>query len=255
MSNRLTGKVAIITGAASGIGAATAERFCREGAAVLVVDRNGDGAAAVAQRLDPSGQLARGVLADVQDEAAAQASVRAALEAWGRLDILVNNAAVTSGMDLLEFTPEEFDRVLGINLKGPLLFCKHSVPAMRSSGGGAIVNVASISATCGIRGQALYAPSKGGLLQMTRQMAVEYAGHNIRVNAVSPGTIETPLLRPHDDDLEKHQRRLESLRAQHPVGRFGQPAEVAAAILFLASDEASFVTGANLAVDGGYAAQ
>ena len=255
MSNRLASKVAIITGAASGIGAATAERFCREGAAVLVVDRNGDGAAAVAQRLDPSGQLARGVLADVQDEAAARACVRAALEAWGRLDILVNNAGVASGMDLLEFTPEEFDRVIGINLKGPLLFCKHSVPAMRSGGGGAIVNVASISASCGIPGQALYAPSKGGLLQMTRQMAVEYAGHNIRVNAVSPGTIETPLLRPPNDDLEKHQRQLEWLRTQHPIGRFGQPDEVAAAILFLASDEASFITGANLAVDGGYAAQ
>jgi len=254
MSNRLASKVAIITGAASGIGAATAERFCREGAAVLVVDRNGDGAAAVAQRLDPSGRRARGVLADVQDEAAARACVRAALEAWGRLDILVNNAGVASGMDLLEFTPEEFDRVIGINLKGPLLFCKHSVPAMRS-GGGAIVNVASISASCGIPGQALYAPSKGGLLQMTRQMAVEYAGHNIRVNAVSPGTIETPLLRPPNDDLEKHQRQLEWLRTQHPIGRFGQPDEVAAAILFLASDEASFITGANLAVDGGYAAQ
>jgi len=166
----------------------------------------------------------------------------------------VNNAAVASGMGLLAFTPDEFDRVLGINLKGPLLFCKHAVPAMRGAGGGAIVNVASISATCGIPNQALYAPAKGGLLQMTRQLAVQYAADHIRVNAVSPGTIETPLLRPPNDDLEGHQRQLDWLRERHPLGRFGQPDEVAAAILFLASDEASFVTGANLAVDGGFAA-
>jgi len=255
MSDRLAGKVAIITGAASGIGAATAESFCREGAAVLVVDWNGEGGAAVAQGLDPTGRRARYLQGDVQDEATAAASIRAALDAWGRLDILVNNAAVVSAVDLLEFTPAEFDRVLGINLKGPLLFCKYSVPAMRAAGGGAIINVASISSTCGIPNQPLYAPSKGGLLQMTRQLAVQYAGDNIRVNAVSPGTIETPLLRPTNDDLEGHHRRLEWLRAQHPLGRFGQPSEVAAAILFLASDEASFITGANLAVDGGYAAQ
>lgn len=255
MNNRLAGKVALITGAASGIGAATAECFWHAGANVLIVDRNGAGAATVAQNLDPTGQRVRQLQADVQDEAAAQACVQTALKAWGRLDVLVNNAAVASGMDLLEFTPAEFDRVLGINLKGPLLFCKYAVPAMRSSGGGAIVNVASISASCGIPHQALYAPSKGGLLQMTRQMAIEYAADKIRVNAVSPGTIETPLLLPPNDDVENHQRRLDWFRAQHPMGRFGQPAEVAVAILFLASDEASFITGANLAVDGGYAAQ
>jgi NAD(P)-dependent dehydrogenase (short-subunit alcohol dehydrogenase family) len=255
MNHRLAGKTAIITGAASGIGAATAERFCQEGAAVLVVDWNGEGAAAVAQRLDPTGQRAGYLPGDVQDEATAAASVQAALARWGRLDIVVNNAAVASAIDLLEFTPEEFDRVLGVNLKGPLLFCKHAVPAMRRSGGGAIVNVASISSTCGIPKQPLYAPSKGGLLQMTRQLAVQYAEDNIRVNAVSPGTIETPLLRPLNDDVAGHERHLAWLRARHPLGRFGQPEEVAAAILFLASDEASFITGANLAVDGGYAAQ
>ncbi len=254
MTDRLAGKVAIVTGAASGIGAATAERFWREGARVLAVDWNGDGAAAVAQRLDPTGRRASHLAGDVQAEATAAGSVRAALEAWGRLDIVVNNAAVASGQDLLEFTAEEFDRVLGINLKGPLLFCKHAVPAMRAGGGGAIVNVASISATCGIPRQPLYAPSKGGLLQMTRQLAVQYAGDNIRINTVAPGTIETPLLLPPNDDLEGHERQLAFLRARHPLGRFGQPEEVAAAILFLASDEASFVTGANLAVDGGYAA-
>ncbi len=254
MCERLAGGVASVTGAASGIGAATAERFRQEGASVLVVDWNGEGAAAVAQGLDPTGQRARHLAGDVQAESTAAGSVRAALEGWGRLDVVVNNAAVASGQDLIDFTSEEFDRVLGINLKGPLLFCKLAVPAMRAGGGGAIVNVASSSATCGIPRQPLYAPSKGGLLQMTRQLAVQYAVDNIRVNAVSPGTIETPLLLPPNDDLEGHARQLAFLRARHPLGRFGQPEEVAAAILFLASDEASFVTGANLAVDGGYAA-
>lgn len=255
MGERLAGKVAIITGGASGIGAATAARFGQEGAAVLVVDWNGDGAAQVARELAAAGARAAHRQGDVQVEATAAASVRAALDAWGRLDIVVNNAAVPSGQDLLEFTDAEFDRVLGINLKGPLFFCKHAVPAMRAAGGGAIVNVASISSTCGIPGQALYAPSKGGIAQMTRQLALEYAADRIRVNAVAPGTIETPMLAPVTADVEGHNRLLEWLRERHPLGRFGQPEEVAAAILFLASDEASFVTGANLAVDGGYAAQ
>lgn len=255
MSERLAGKVAIITGGASGIGASTAAHFCREGAAVLIVDRNGPGAAEVAHALAAGGARVDHRQGDVQDEATAATAVRAALDNWGRLDIVVNNAGVGSGQDLLEFTPEEFDRVLGVNLKGPLFFCKHAVPALRAAGGGAIVNVASISSTCGIINQPLYAPAKGGILQMTRQLALQFATEGIRVNAVSPGTIETPMLAPPTADVEGHARQLEWLRVRHPLGRFGRPEEVAAAILFLASDEASFITGANLAVDGGYAAQ
>jgi NAD(P)-dependent dehydrogenase (short-subunit alcohol dehydrogenase family) len=254
MGDRLTGKAAIITGGASGIGAATVRRFRSEGAAVLIVDRQGEDAAALAHSLDPSGRQVRAVTADVQDEAAVRACVSAALDAWGRLDIVVNNAGVPSRMSLEELTPEEIDRVIGVNLKGPLLLCKHALPALERTGG-AIVNVASISATCGIPGQFIYAPSKGALAQMTRQLAVEYASRGIRVNAVSPGTIDTPMLHSGGGDPERHQRTLEFLRARHPIGRFGQPEEVAAAILFLASDDASFITGANLAVDGGYAAQ
>jgi NAD(P)-dependent dehydrogenase (short-subunit alcohol dehydrogenase family) len=255
MGDRLTGKAAIITGAASGIGAATAKRFHAEGASVLIVDRTGEDAAALARSLDPSGRQVRAVTADVQDEAALRGCVAAAVESWGRLDIVVNNAGVPSRMPLEELTPEEIDRVIGTNLKGPLLLCKHAVPVMQRGGGGAIVNVASISSTCGIPGQFIYAPSKGAIAQMTRQLAVEYASHNIRVNAVAPGTIDTPMLRQRVADVERQKRSLDWLLARHPIGRFGQPEEVANAILFLASDEASFITGANLAVDGGYAAQ
>jgi NAD(P)-dependent dehydrogenase (short-subunit alcohol dehydrogenase family) len=254
MRDRLKGKIAIITGAASGIGAATAERFIREGANVVMLDRDGARLLAVAQRIDPDGKRSRRVRASVENESAAQECVRIAQEVWGRLDILVNNAAVDSDADLLEITSDEFDRVIGANLRGPIFLCKHAVPAMLASGG-AIINIASISATCGIPGQPVYALSKAGLLQLTRQLACEYAERGIRVNAVSPGTIETPMLRRPKPDLEKQEQFIEWLRMRHPMRRFGQPEEVANAILFLASDEASFITGANLAVDGGYTAE
>jgi len=250
MSNRLQDKIAIITGAASGIGAATAIRFVAEGAKVLLVDTNITGLADVLQTI-ANDDHAQSKVADVQDESAVQACVQQAVDAWGRVDIVVNNAGIGSNISLLDFTREEFDRIFGVNLRGPLLFCKHAIPAMAN--GGAIVNVASISSTSGIPGQALYAPSKGGILQMTRQLAIEYAQQNIRVNAVAPGTIETPMLQ--GDDPERMKRVLDWLMNMHPVGRFGKPEEVANAILFLASDEASFITGANLAVDGGYTAQ
>ena len=250
MSQRLQDKIAIITGAASGIGAATAIRFVEEGAKVLLVDTNGDGLANVSKQISNDNQV-RSIVADVQDETAVEACVRTAVDTWGRVDIVINNAGVGSNISLFDFTKQEFDRILGVNLRGPLLFCKHAIPAMTN--GGAIVNVASISSTSGIPGQALYAPSKGGILQMTRQLAIEYATQNIRVNAVAPGTIETPMLEGRDP--ERMKKVLEWLLEKHPVGRFGKPEEVANAILFLASDEASFITGANLAVDGGYTAQ
>lgn len=245
---RLAGKVAIVTGAASGIGAATAERFGREGAFVLAVDRDD---------FPPSDLTKNAFCAmkvDVSDEAAVAGMVQAALDRWGRLDILVNNAGVATGANVLNMTSEEFDRVIGINLKGPMLGCKYAIPAMLKTGGGAIVNVASISSTSGIPGQAIYAPSKAGVLQLTRQLAVEFSSSGIRVNAVSPGTIETAMI----DALVKDPARrpkYDWLKARHPIGRFGRVEEVANAILFLASDEASFVTGANLAVDGGFTAQ
>lgn len=250
MSLRLQDKIAIITGAASGIGAATAIRFVKEGAKVLLVDTNSDMLADVLKTID-NDTFAQSIVADVQDEESVASCVHKAVDAWGRVDIVVNNAGIGSSMPLLEFTKEEFDRIFGVNLRGPLLFCKHAIPAMTN--GGAIVNIASISSTSGIPDQALYAPSKGGILQMTRQLAIEYAQKNIRVNAVAPGTIETPMLQ--GGDPERMKRVLSWLMNMHPVGRFGKPEEVANAILFLASDEASFITGANLAVDGGYTAQ
>lgn len=250
MSQRLDNKIAIITGAASGIGAATAIRFVEEGAKVLLVDVNGKGLDEVLRQINDANS-AKSVIADVQDEMAVEACVKTALDTWGGVDILINNAGVGNNMSLLDVTKQEFDRILGVNLRGPLLFCKHAIPNMVQ--GGAIVNVASISSTSGIPGQPIYAPSKAGILQLTRQLAIEYAQQNIRVNAVAPGTIETPMLQ--GKDPERMKGILDWLLKMHPVGRFGKPEEVANAILFLASDEASFITGANLAVDGGYTAQ
>ena len=255
MAERLKGKVAIITGAGSGIGAATAELFAREGAAVLVVDRAADGAEATTARIQDAGGEARTSVADVQEEARVAGMVAMALAAWGRIDILVNNAGVGGGGNILAVTTEQVERILGTNLLGPLLCCKHALPAMLERGGGAIVNVASISASSGIPNQAIYAPSKAAILQLTRQLAVEYAARNIRVNAVSPGTIETAMLRRTPGSTEPLSPGLQWLLDRHPIGRFGRAAEVAAAILFLTSDEASFITGADLAVDGGYTAQ
>ncbi len=255
MGERLQNKVAIVTGAASGIGAATAERFAHEGAKVLAADRNAEGVQATVERIAAAGGEALGLHVSVQNEADVAAMIGTGLDAWGRIDILVNNAGVASGQSLHELTSDEFDRVLGINLKGPLLCCKHVLPVMLDQASGAIVNVASISATCGIPNQSIYAPSKSGLLQLTRQLAVEFADRNIRVNAVSPGTIETPLIGGPVHNPTHLTGALKWLWERHPISRFGKPIEVANAILFLASDEASFITGANLAVDGGYTAQ
>ncbi len=193
MGERLKGKTAIITGAGSGIGAAAAELFVAEGAAVLVVDRSEGEALAAARRISPDGELAQALCADVSDEGDIEAMIGAALRTWGHIDSLINSVGVRGDVDLQSFTAEEFDRVFGTNLKGPLLCCKHVVPAMLDRGRGSIINVTSISSTCGITGQQLYAPSKGGLLQSTRQRAIEFAGRGVHVNAISPGTIETPL--------------------------------------------------------------
>jgi NAD(P)-dependent dehydrogenase (short-subunit alcohol dehydrogenase family) len=255
MAGRLAGKIAIVTGAGGGIGEATALRFGEEGARLLVCDLPSAELEAVAGRVRAAGGEAAALPADVSDEAQVQALVQHALTGWGRLDVLVNNAGIAGGADVVSTTLEDWDRILAVNLKGPFLCCKYAVPAMLRGGGGSIVNVASISSTCGIPGQAAYGPSKGGLLQLTRQLAIEYAQQNIRVNAVAPGTIDTPMLRKVLASLENPNTLMDFLMQNHPVGRVGQPVEVANAIVFLASDEASFITGASLAVDGGYTAQ
>jgi len=250
---RLDGKVAVITGAGSGIGRVSAELFAAEGAKVVVADVVATNAAEVAAGIVGTGGEAVAVSVDVSDEAQVATMVHAAVENSGGLHVLFNNAGIFPDDDggVLDTPPETWQKVMEVNLKGVWLGCRAAVPAMLASGGGSIVNVASFVALVGAAtAQIAYTASKGGVLAMTREIAVEYARQGIRANSLCPGPIETPLLAELLSDPARRQRRLVHI----PVGRFGRPEEIARAALFLASDDASFVTGSALVVDGGITA-
>jgi NAD(P)-dependent dehydrogenase (short-subunit alcohol dehydrogenase family) len=253
MTERLTGKVALITGAGSGMGRAAAELFAREGARVVVTDVVDDAGAGTIDAIRSSGGDATYVRADVSQWDDCVAMVRAATDTYGALHILYNNAGVFPADDggALETPEATWDRVMEINLKGVWLGCRAGIPAMLASGGGSIVNVASFVALMGAAtAQIAYTSSKGGVLAMTREIAVEYARQGIRANALCPGPIETPLLQKLLSDPARRARRMVHI----PMGRLGRAEELAKAALFLASDDASFMTGAALVVDGGITA-
>ncbi len=250
---RLDGKVAVITGAGSGIGRVAASLFAAEGAQVVVADVVGDQAEAAVADIEDAGGSATAVTVDVSDEAQVAGMIDRAVATYGGVHVLFNNAGIFPDDDggILDTPPETWQRVMEVNLKGVWLGCRAAVPAMLDSGGGSIVNVASFVALVGAAtAQMAYTASKGGVLAMTRELAVEYARKGIRANSICPGPIETPLLAELLSDPERRQRRLVHI----PIGRFGRPDEIAKAALFLASDDASFVTGSALVVDGGITA-
>ena len=244
---RLSGKVALITGAAGGIGKETALLFASEGARVVAVDVNDGSGENVAREI---GGNAVYVHADVSKSADAERMIHTAEEEFGRLDVLFNNAGVmlTGDDNAVETSEEIWDRTMAINLKGVFLGCKYGIPAIRRAGGGSVINTASFVALMGAATpQLAYTASKGGVLAMTRELAVIHARENIRVNALCPGTRRTELLMNFLDTDEKKQRRLVHI----PMGRFGEAKEVANAALYLASGESSFVTGTSFVIDGG----
>ncbi|HEX5716682.1 MAG TPA: glucose 1-dehydrogenase [Thermoanaerobaculia bacterium] len=250
---RLKDKVALITGAGSGIGKESALLFASEGARVVAVDVNDAGGQSVAEEARKSGGEAVYVHADVSKAAEAELMIRAAEASFGRLDVLFNNAGISHPNDDDAVTTEEevWDLTMNINLKGVFLGCKYGIPALRRAGGGSIINTASFVAVLGAATpQLAYTASKGGVLAMTRELAVIHARENIRVNALCPGPLKTELLMKYLDTEEKRQRRLVHI----PMGRFGEAKEIARAVLFLASDESSFTTGATFLVDGGITA-
>ena len=249
---RLEGKVALITGTASGIGRATALRFAEEGARVVAVDISGANDEAVGLLREGGGEVTA-VRADVSSDADMARAVETAEATYGRLDIAFNNAGImlADDADAVATSDETIDKTLAVNLKGVLYGCKHQIPAMRRAGGGSIINTASFVASVGAATpQIAYTASKGAVLALTRELAVTHARENIRVNALSPGPLRTELLMSYLDTEEKRQRRLVHV----PMGRFGEATEMAAAALFLASDESSYMTGANLQIDGGLTA-
>ena len=250
---RLDGKVALITGAGAGIGRETALLFASEGARVVAVDVDETTANAVAAEIDGRGGEAIAVRADVSSAADADAMVAATEERFGRLDVLFNNAGIMHPDDGDSEQTDEavWDRTMAVNLKGVWFGCRAGIPALRRAGGGSIINTASFVALVGAATpQLAYTASKGGVLAMTRELAVVHARENIRVNAICPGPLRTELLMSYLDTEEKRDRRLVHV----PMGRFGEAHEIANGALYLASDESSYTTGAEFVVDGGLTA-
>jgi len=254
MTDEFRGKVAVVTGGGAGIGLAVAGRLAREGASVVICSDREDQAQQAAGRLREEGLEVRGMRGDVISTADMKGLVDFAVEAYGGVDVLVNSAGVQRYGTVTETEEDVWDEVLGINLKGMYLASRHAIPEMRERGGGVIVNVSSVQAIASQTGVAAYTASKGGINALTRAMALDHAAENIRVNAVCPGSVDTPMLR-WAADLFKGENTVEATvedwGRMHPLGRVAKPEEVAEVICFLAGPKASFVTGAEYMVDGG----
>ena len=255
-SGRLAGKAAVVTGAAFGIGRATAVRFAAEGARLVVTDIQETPLLTLRDELvrnHPNAEIET-VIGDVSVDGDARRMIQAAVDGFGRIDILVANAGIIPLNDITQSSGDDWDAVMAVDGRGMFLTCKYAIEAMLTTGGGSIVCLSSISGVAGQKRQSTYGPAKFVASGITKHLAIEWADRGIRVNAVAPGTILTERVRQLPDEPGGPEY-MANIIAMHPMGRVGDPAEVAAAILFLASDDASFITGAILPVDGGYLAQ
>jgi NAD(P)-dependent dehydrogenase (short-subunit alcohol dehydrogenase family) len=249
-SARLRAKAAIVTGGGAGIGRAISILFAREKARVAVADIDFSAARATASEITENGGRCLALRTDVRAATDVERMVRDTVAAFGRLDILVNNAGVGTDGDVVQLPEDEWRRILDVNLTGVFLCCKYAIPQMKASGGGSIVNIASIAARVGGSVSCVYPASKAGVVALSRNTALKFAADGIRVNCVCPGHVETDLTYTLKDPQVR-----EALISRYPLGRLGTAEEIAAAVLFLASEEASFITGSELIVDGGYTAQ
>ena len=247
---RISDKVAIITGAASGIGRTTAILFAKEGGKVVVADKNEVGGNETVDLIRSDGGQAIFDYVNVTSATDIQGMVKTTINTYGKLNILVNNAGIAIRLPVVDLSEEDWDRNIDVNLKSIYLSSKYAIPRMIENGGGSIVNIASIYGIVGGRVRAAYAASKGGVVNLTRSMALDYALHKIRVNCVCPGFVNTPLLK----NILKNKEEYQALTDLHPMGRLGDMLEIALGVLYLASDESSFVTGIALPIDGGYTA-
>ncbi|MBK9142098.1 MAG: SDR family oxidoreductase [Candidatus Melainabacteria bacterium] len=252
-SGKFQNKVVLVTGAASGIGKATALAFAREGARLVLADLEGEQGEATAARAREMGAEAFFVRTDISSGQEVERLVASALETYGRLDCAHNNAGIEgTRIPSADLDEKEFQKIIDINLKGTWLCMKHELKAMLANGGGSIVNTASIAGCVGLAGLSAYTASKHGIVGLTRAASLEYAKKNIRINAICPGPIKTPMV----ENVVKAAPQLEAaILALEPVGRLGEPEEVASAVLFLSSEEASFMTGHAMVVDGGWTTQ
>ena len=254
MAGRVAGKVALVTGGASGLGAESARRLAREGAKVVVTDLAAEAGQGVADEILAAGGDAAFLAHDVTEEARWAEVVAAVTDRFGRLDVLVNSAGVGGGEPILEATLEGWRRITSINLDGTFLGIRHAAPVMAAAGRGSIVNLSSILGKVGFPGAAAYCASKGGVAMLTKAVALELAAAGVRVNSVHPGFIETPMVVSAFRESDNENQLRDLVVSRHAMGRLGVPREIADAVVFLASDESSFMTGAELVVDGGYTA-
>ncbi|MEA2480324.1 MAG: hypothetical protein QOJ07_2246 [Thermoleophilaceae bacterium] len=252
---RLEGRACVVTGAASGIGRATAIRFAEEGGRVVCVDLDGDGAEAVAAEIRAAGGTADAVAADVSNRAQVDAFVARCVELHGRIDVLVNNAGVNLPGVLHEYPDDKIDLTLAVNVKGPIYGCRAAIPHMLAQGGGSIVNMSSVNGIVSEPFLSIYSASKGAVVMLTKGIALDYAKQAIRCNAICPGWVDTPINYAHAEMLGGLQEVYDTIDSFQPIGRPGTPREIANVALFLASDEASFMTGAIVSADGGMTAQ
>lgn len=246
---RLDGKVAIVTGAASGIGRAIALALAGEGSAVVIADVNESGLAETKGMAGKAAVVARRV--DVSRPHEIEEAVEAAVKEFGKLTTICNNAGVSRPGTVLEATPDEFERTLAVNIGGVFYGCRYAIPAMLAAGGGSIVNTGSVNSLMAERRLAAYCASKGAVLMLTKSVAMDFAAQGIRCNCICPGFVDTPLNIPHYNLLGGIEKVRASLPEWVPMGRGGEPAEIAAVALFLASDESSYVTGTSIVIDGG----